>query len=89
MVLMIHIAIAFLSLLAAGIALTRPSMKSAKIVAGFTAGTLLSGATLVLMGANLLHLCVSGLVFTSLTTAAIITVVRRVRLAEASDLVRH
>ncbi len=79
--LILHILIAVLSLIVAGVLFARPSHRLVRVQLGFIGGTLLSGTVLVAEGANLLHLCISGLVFTSLSVAAVVIAVRRLRLA--------
>lgn len=66
----LHIAVAILSLIFAVVALVRPSMAQVKIVGATTIATLATGAVLIAQGANILHVCLSGLLFTSLTVAA-------------------
>ena len=84
MVLLTHIFIAVISLIAAIILLARPSQKLVKLELGFIAGTLISGTVLLFQGASLLHLCVSGLLFTSLSVVAVVVATRRIKLAEQS-----
>lgn len=67
----LHVAIALLSLIFAVIAIVRPSLRHITFVGVTTAATLATGALLVFQGANLLHVCLSGLLFTSLTITAI------------------
>ena len=85
MVLLIHIIIAIISVIVAVILLARPSQTLVKTELGLIAGTLLSGTALLLQGASLLHLCVSGLLFTSLSVAAVVIAVRRMQLAALSN----
>lgn len=66
----IHIAIAVLSLIFAVAGLIRPSMGQIKIVGATTIATLATGVVLIAQGANVLHMCLSGLLFTSLTVTA-------------------
>ncbi len=80
MLLLIHILIALVSLVIAGVLLARPSRGLVKVQLGLIGGTLLSGTILVIEGASLLHLCVSGLLFTSLSVAAVVVAMRRLRL---------
>lgn len=81
MVLLLHITIAIISIVVAGILIVRPSHSLIKVELGLTAGTIMSGVILVLQGASLLHLCMSGLLFTSLSTTAVVVANRRLRLA--------
>ena len=85
MVLLIHIIIAIISVIVAVILLARPSQTLVKTELGLIAGTLLSGTALLLQGASLLHLCVSGLLFTSLSVVAVVIAVRRMKLAALSN----
>ena len=85
MVLLTHIIIAIISVIVAVILLARPSQTLAKTELGLIAGTLLSGIVLLFQGASLLHLCVSGLLFTSLSVAAVVIAVRRMQLAALSN----
>ena len=70
LMIILHIAIAVLSLILAVAALVRPSLGQIKLVGASTAATLATGAVLIAQGANILHMCLSGLLFTSLTVAA-------------------
>ena len=85
MVLLTHIIIAIISVIVAVILLARPSQTLVKTELGLIAGTLLSGIVLLFQGASLLHLCVSGLLFTSLSVAAVVIAVRRMQLAALSN----
>lgn len=85
MVLLIHIIIAIISVIVAVILLARPSQVLVKTELGLIAGTLLSGIVLLFQGASLLHLCVSGLLFTSLSVVAVVIAVRRMKLAGLSN----
>ena len=85
MVLLIHIIIAIISVIVAVILLARPSQVLVKTELGLITGTLLSGIVLLLQGASLLHLCVSGLLFTSLSVVAVVIAVRRMNLAALSN----
>ena len=85
MVLLIHIIIAIISVIVAVILLARPSQTLVKTELGLIAGTLLSGTALLLQGASLLHLCVSGLLFTSLSVVAVVIAVRRMKLVALSN----
>ena len=85
MVLLIHIIIAIISVIVAVILLARPSQTLVKTELGLIAGTLLSGTALLLQGASLLHLCVSGLLFTSLSVVAVVIAVRRMQLTALSN----
>lgn len=85
MVLLIHIIIAVISVIVAVILLARPSQVLVKTELGLIAGTLLSGIVLLFQGASLLHLCVSGLLFTSLSVVAVVIAVRRMKLVALSN----
>ena len=85
MVLLIHIAIAIISLIVAVVLLARPSQVFVKTELGLIAGTIASGIMLVFQGASLLHLCVSGLLFTSLSVVAVVIAVRRMKLATQAN----
>ena len=85
MVLLIHIIIAIISVIVAVILLARPSQVLVKTELGLITGTLLSGIVLLFQGASLLHLCVSGLLFTSLSVVAVVIAVRRMKLAGLSN----
>ena len=85
MVLLIHIIIAIISVIVAVILLARPSQTLVKTELGLIAGTLLSGIVLLFQGASLLHLCVSGLLFTSLSVVAVVIAVRRMQLTALSN----
>ncbi len=84
----LHIVIALLSLIFAGIALARPSVTQIKIVGASTIATLATGAVLIAQGANVLHLCLSGLLFTSLTVTAMSLSLRAVHRQQAVSHVR-
>lgn len=79
LMIILHIAIAILSLILAVVALVRPSLNQIKLVGATTTVTLATGAVLVVQGANILHMCMSGLLFTSLTVAAMAISLRMVR----------
>ena len=85
MVLLTHIIIAIISVIVAVILLERPSQVLVKTELGLIAGTLLSGIVLLFQGASLLHLCVSGLLFTSLSVVAVVIAVRRMQLTALSN----
>ena len=85
MVLLIHIIIAIISVIVAVILLARPSQTLVKTELGLIPGTLLSGIVLLFQGASLLHLCVSGLLFTSLSVVAVVIAVRRMQLTALSN----
>ena len=85
MVLLTHIIIAIISVIVAVILLARPSQVLVKTEFGLIPGTLLSGIVLLFQGASLLHLCVSGLLFTSLSVVAVVIAVRRMKLAGLSN----
>jgi len=78
MILVTHIFIAIVSLVLAALLLARPTKVLVKIELGLIASTLISGTVLLLQGASLLHLCISGLLFTSLSVAAVVVAVRRI-----------
>ena len=80
-----HIIIAIISVIVAVILLARPSQVLVKTELGLIAGTLLSGIVLLFQGASLLHLCVSGLLFTSLSVVAVVIAVRRMKLVALSN----
>lgn len=82
MVLISHIIIALISLVLAAVSIARPSTKLVKTVSATTIATLASGTILIFQGASVLHLCMSGLLFTTLTVSAIAISVRRMKLAE-------
>lgn len=81
MILLTHIIIAIISLIVAAVLLARPSRGLVKVELGLIAGTLLSGTILLFQGASLLHLCVSGLLFTSLSVVAVVIALRRLSVA--------
>lgn len=85
MVLLTHIIIAIISVIVAVILLARSSQVLVKTELGLITGTLLSGIVLLFQGASLLHLCVSGLLFTSLSVVAVVIAVRRMKLAALSN----
>ena len=85
MVLLTHIIIAIISVIVAVILLARPSQVLVKTELGLITGTLLSGIVLLFQGASLLHLCVSGLLFTSLSVVAVVIAVRRMQLTALSN----
>ena len=84
MILITHIIIAIISLIIAAILLARPTRGLVKTEVSLIAGTLVSGVVLLFQGACLLHLCVSGLLFTSLSVVAVLVAVRRMKLAEVA-----
>lgn len=84
----LHIAIAVLSLIFAGIALVRPSVKQIAIVGVATVATLATGTVLVVQGASMLHMCISGLLFTSLTVTAMTISLRSLRRQQVPVRVR-
>lgn len=79
MILITHIIIALVSLAIAVALFARPSSSLVRAEIGLTAGTIASGVVLVLQGASLLHLCASGLVFTSIAVVAVIVASRRLQ----------
>lgn len=79
----LHIVIALLSLVFAVIAIVHPSMQQVKVVGATTIATLITGAVLVIQGANILHMCLSGLLFTSLTVAAMTIALRNLQHQQA------
>jgi hypothetical membrane protein len=80
-----HIVIALLSLVFAVIAIVRPSVRNVTRVGASTVATLITGAVLVFQGASLLHVCLSGLLFTSLTIAAMTISLRSLQRQQAVD----
>lgn len=84
MILITHIIIAIISLIVAAILLARPSRGLVKTGVSLIGGTLLSGTVLLFQGASLLHLCISGLLFTSLSVVAVLVAVRRMKLAKVA-----
>jgi hypothetical protein len=84
----IHIVIAVLSLIFAVAALVRPSMSQIKIVGTMTVATLATGIVLIAQGANILHMCLSGLLFTSLTVAAMLISLRVLHRQQAAAHLR-
>ncbi len=84
MILITHIIIAIISLIVAAILLARPSRGLVKTEVSLIGGTLLSGTVLLFQGASLLHLCISGLLFTSLSVVAVLVAVRRMKLAKVA-----
>ena len=72
----LHIAIAVLSLILSVAALVRPSLGQIKLVGTMTIATLATGVILIAQGASVLHMCLSGLLFTSLTVAAMLVSLR-------------
>jgi len=84
----LHIIIALLSLIFAGAALVRPSVRQIKIVGASTIATLATGVVLIAQGANILHMCLSGLLFTSLTVAAMSLSLRAVHRQSSTVHVR-
>ncbi len=85
MMLLTHIVIAIISLIIAIVLLARPNKSLVKVELGLIAGTLISGTALLFQGASLLHLCVSGLLFTSFSVVAVVFAVRRMKLAAVVD----
>ena len=81
MVLVLHIIIAITSLAFAVYAAVGPSMKMIKTASVSIAATLVSGSVLIFQGADILHLCLSGLVFTVVTVGAVAVALRRMKLA--------
>ncbi len=84
MLLLSHIIIALISLGIAAFLLARPSKNLVKVELGFIAATLASGTVLVFQGASLWHMCLSGLLFTSLSTAAVVAANRRLQTAKVT-----
>jgi len=84
MILLMHILIAIISLIVAVALFVRPSQMLVKVESGFIAGTLVSGVVLLLQGASLLHLCISGLLFTSLSVTAVVVAIGRMKLAKVA-----
>ena len=84
MILITHIIIAIISFIIAAILLARPTRGLVETEVSLIAGTLISGVALLFQGASLLHLCISGLLFTSLSVVAVLVAVRRMKLAEVA-----
>lgn len=80
----LHIAIAVLSLILSVAALVRPSLGQIKLVGTMTIATLATGAILIVQGASVLHMCLSGLLFTSLTVAAMLVAFRLLHRQQAA-----
>jgi len=80
----LHIAIAVLSLILSVAALVRPSLGQIKLVGTMTIATLATGAILIVQGASVLHMCLSGLLFTSLTVAAMFVSLRLLHRQQAA-----
>jgi len=88
LMLILHIVIAILSLVLSALTLAHPSTKRIKVVGVATMATLATGSILVAEGADILHMCVSGLLFTSLTVAAMTVSSRMLRRQQAAVRVR-
>lgn len=84
MLLLTHIIIALTSLVIAAFVVARPSKKLVRVELGFIAATLASGTVLVFQGASLWHLCLSGLLFTSLSVTAVAIASHRLKTAEVT-----
>jgi len=84
----LHIAIAVLSLILAATALIRPSLGQVKLVGATTIATLTTGAVLIAQGASMLHMCLSGLLFTTLTVTAMSVSLRMLHRQQAAMRVR-
>ena len=84
MILITHIIIAIISFIIAAILLARPTRGLVETEVSLIAGTLVSGVALLFQGASLLHLCISGLLFTSLSVVAGLVAVRRMKLPEVA-----
>lgn len=82
MILVTHIIIAISSVILAAVVAARPSMTLVKVVSGTIIATLASGSLLIFQGADILHLCLSGLAFTVFTVGAVAVALRRMKLAE-------
>jgi len=84
LMIILHIAIAVLSLILSVAALVRPSLGQIKLVGTMTIATLATGAILIVQGASVLHMCLSGLLFTSLTVAAMLVSLRLLHRQQAA-----
>jgi len=84
LMIILHIAIAVLSLILSVAALVRPSLGQIKLVGTMTVATLATGAILIVQGASVLHMCLSGLLFTSLTVAAMLVSLRLLHRQQAA-----
>ena len=82
MILVTHIIIAISSVILAAVVAARPNMTLVKVVSGTIIGTLASGSLLIFQGADILHLCLSGLASTVFTVGAVAVALRRMKLAE-------
>jgi hypothetical protein len=79
MFILIHVIIAFISIVVASIALFSPSMKKLVVSYGFMLATVATGTILlVTIPSQILHTCVTGLTY--LTVVSIITIASHVRL---------
>lgn len=77
MILLLHIFIAVLSVVLASIALARPTRHLLTLSYGMVGATIATGVTLVVIApVSMLHLCISGLVYT-IITLAILTMARQ------------
>lgn len=74
--LIVHMVIAIMSLIAAGIVLMRPSSKLLTISYGLIASTIVSGGALILLGSSLLHVCAAGFVY-SVVAVSMVAVARK------------
>lgn len=84
MVLLLHIVIALTSLLVATAALVRPSKRLFTASVSFVGLTVLSGAILLTQGVSVWHLCLSGLAYVALASAANVLAYRRLQAAAVS-----
>jgi uncharacterized membrane protein YGL010W len=78
MILLLHIVVALGSLVAGSVLLARPSVGLLRTTYGLTAAALLSGTYMIWQsGAQLLQTCITGLLYVTLVTAAIVCGRRR------------
>ena len=77
---MLHIAIALASLGVSIAGLAIVSRRLLRVSYGLIAATIVSGTALVFVdGVNMLHVCISGLVYVTVATAMTLYAARRVR----------
>lgn len=80
--LMLHILLGVASVLFGGIALSTKSSNLLKVQIGSFAGTILTGIGLVAVNpSSLMHLCVSGVVFSTISIGLIVATNRRLTVA--------
>lgn len=79
----LHIIIAIASLVAASIALVRPSKSLLNANYGLVVATLGSGTVLIAMGYSALHMCIAGFVYTALSIALVVFAKKRQLVAAA------